>query len=77
MTSQAELDQLSQLSRSDERLAPAFFRALLDATVYAHVPTSDDSGRIRMIQFRRPDGVMVLPFFSDDQARFALEMALA
>jgi hypothetical protein len=66
MTSQAELDQLLQRSLDDERLAPAFFRVLLEATVYAHVPVSDDTGRIRMIQFQRPDGLTVLPFFSDE-----------
>jgi len=50
----------------DGREEPAFFRALLDATVYAHVPLSDDSGRLRFIQFVRPDnGATVLPFFTD------------
>jgi hypothetical protein len=44
-----------------------FFRALLDATVYAHIPLSDDSGRLRFIQFVRPDnGATVLPFFTDE-----------
>ncbi len=49
----------------------AFFEILLDATVYAHVPSeSPPEGRIRFIQFIRPDnGQTVLPFFSDrDQA---------
>jgi hypothetical protein len=45
---------------------PAFFRALLEATVYAHIPLHDDSGRVRFIQFVRPDnGATVLPFFTD------------
>lgn len=45
----------------------AVFRALLDLTVYAHVPAEPSpSDRIRFIQFVRPDnGQMVLPFFSD------------
>jgi hypothetical protein len=45
----------------------AVFKALLDATVYAHVPIEGaPPGRIRFIQFVRPDnGQTVLPFFSD------------
>lgn len=45
----------------------AVFRALLDLTVYAHVPAEPGPpDRIRFIQFVRPDnGQMVLPFFSD------------
>ncbi|AGG88817.1 SseB protein [Rhodanobacter denitrificans] len=45
----------------------AVFRALLDATVYAHVPLeSPPEGVMRFIQFVRPDnGQTVLPFFSD------------
>jgi len=45
----------------------AFFNALLDATVYAHVPMeSPPEGVMRFIQFIRPDnGQTMLPFFSD------------
>lgn len=45
----------------------AFFKALLDATVYAHVPIEGaPPGRMRFIQFLHPDnGQTVLPFFSD------------
>ena len=45
----------------------AVFKALLDATVYAHVPAqTPPKGRMRFIQFVRPDnGQTVLPFFSD------------
>lgn len=45
----------------------AFFKALLNATVYAHVPMeSPPEGVMRFIQFVRPDnGQTVLPFFSD------------
>lgn len=52
----------------------AFFNALLDATVYAHVPTDPaPPDRIRFMQFVRPDiGQTVLPFFSDrEQATVA------
>lgn len=44
---------------------PTFLRALLEATVYVHAPLSDDSGRLRLLQFARPDGITVLPFFSE------------
>lgn len=49
------------------RVQEAVFKALLDATVYAHVPIEGaPSGRVRFIQFVRPDnGQTVLPFFSD------------
>lgn len=49
------------------RLQEAVFKALLDATVYAHVPVEGaPPGRMRFIQFVRPDnGQTVLPFFSD------------
>ena len=45
----------------------AVFRALLELTVYAHVPAEPGPpDRIRFIQFVRPDnGQTVLPFFSD------------
>lgn len=49
------------------RAQEAVFKALLDATVYAHVPIEGaPPGRMRFIQFVRPDnGQTVLPFFSD------------
>ncbi|RDS78955.1 SseB protein [Dyella monticola] len=45
----------------------AVFKALLDSTVYAHVPHGPvPPGRIRFVQFVRPDNQQtVLPFFSD------------
>jgi hypothetical protein len=44
-----------------------FYNALMEATVYAHVPAEPaPPDRIRFIQFIRPDnGQTVLPFFSD------------
>lgn len=49
------------------RAEEAVFKALLDAPVYAHVPIEGaPPGRMRFIQFVRPDnGQTVLPFFSD------------
>lgn len=37
-TQQSELNRLLEESISDRRKEPEFFRALLEATVYAHVP---------------------------------------
>lgn len=50
-----------------EHAQQQFFKALLDATVYAHVPVgSPPRGVMRFIQFIRPDnGQTALPFFSD------------
>lgn len=58
---------------ADKAAEPAFFLALLEATVYAHTPKTDRQGRLRFMQFPLPDsGHMVLPFFSDEtQARAA------
>jgi len=64
--SQEELDRLLNLAIQHDEHHKAFFRALLDATVYGHLPLSDDSGRIRFVQFNSPDdGRALLPFFTD------------
>lgn len=68
-----KLDDLLAAARSTPpgsnpaKAQEAVFRALLDATVYAHVPVEEPPhGRIRFFQFVRPDnGQAVLPFFSD------------
>lgn len=74
------LDPLIEAARSASNSAEiigaeqAFYKALLEATVYAHVPFEPaPADRIRFIQFNRPDtGQTVLPFFSDrDQAEVA------
>jgi len=73
MVSAAQLDALMQQALADKQAEPAFFRALLDATIYAHTPRSARSGRLQLIQFPLPDSDrLVLPFFSDEtQARAA------
>ena len=72
MASNHDLERLRQRSIADRREEPAFFRALLDSTVYAHVPISDDSGRLRFVQFARPDnGQLVLPFFINEAEAYA------
>lgn len=49
------------------RAEKAFFEALMEATVYAHVPLEPSPPDwVRFVQFARPDnGQTVLPFFSD------------
>jgi len=73
MTSAQQLKELLQAAqactRVDEaaRAQDAFFSALLDATLYAHLPPEPSPpDRIRFVQFVRPDnGQTVLPLFSD------------
>lgn len=56
----------------DPQEESAFFRALLKATVYAHISSTErldiHADRIRFVQFPRPDnGQLVLPFFTDEK----------
>ena len=69
-----ELERLRERAIQHREEGP-YFRALLDATLYAHAPLSDDSGRVRFIQFVHPDtGKDTLPFFTDvEQARQAAQ----
>ena len=69
MVNAATLNRLLVRATEDSRHEQAFFRALLDAKVYAHVPIGDPvSRRLRFIQFNHPDtGQLILPFFSDEQ----------
>lgn len=64
MISERELERRLEQARQNRGLEPAFFRCLLDAVVYAHAPVSDDHPRLRLIQFRHPDGFYVVPFFT-------------
>lgn len=68
MVNAATLNRLLARAVEDSRHEPAFFQALLDAKVYAHVPAGDPpSRRLRFIQFNHPDtGQLLLPFFSDE-----------
>jgi len=61
---EAELEACLARARSNPAEEPAFFRRLLRATVYTHAPASDDSGKIRLVQFRHPDGFDAIPFFT-------------
>lgn len=62
-----ELEARLERSRLDPTEEPAFFRSLLEATVYAHAPASDDSTYLRLVQFRHPDGFDAIPFFTSPQ----------
>ncbi|OZB67337.1 SseB family protein [Stenotrophomonas acidaminiphila] len=72
-----ELEARLERSRLDPAEEPAFFRSLLEATVYAHAPASDDSKYLRLVQFRHPDGFDAIPFFTSPQkAQFASSRAV-
>ena len=72
-----ELEAWLERSRTNPAEEPAFFRRLLDALVYVHVPVSDDSGKTRLVQFRHPDGFDAIPFFTGwEKARFASSSAV-
>lgn len=69
MTKETGLSRLMRRAFDDKHAEPAFFRALLKATVYAHAPRYDRGNRLRLIQFTLPTSKLVLPFFSEyDQA---------
>lgn len=65
--SEVELEAWLVRARENPAEEPAFFRRLLDATVYVHAPASDDSGKLRLVQFRHPDGFDAIPFFTSLQ----------
>lgn len=73
MNSPDSLDGLMEQSIQDFRKEPAFFRALLNATVYAHAPLNDSSEKLRLVMFKSPDdGELVVPVFTDEaKAEFA------
>lgn len=65
MTSPDELHRLIEASLRDPSKETEFMRALLEAELYVHLPLSDDSGKVRLVCFTRPDGLSVIPVFSD------------
>jgi hypothetical protein len=66
MTTAADLQRLIEACIRDPRREPEFLRALLDADLYVHLPWSDDSPKLRLVCFTRPDGLSVIPVFSDE-----------
>ena len=66
MNQPVKLEQLMAASINDCRAEPAFFRALLDATVFVHVPIVEPPGRRQFVLFKSPDdGKYVMPMFTD------------
>jgi hypothetical protein len=64
-----DLERLLRTAQDEPGLQPVLFRALLDATVYALMPLSDQGpadGRVRFLQWARPDGVTVIPCFASE-----------
>lgn len=77
MGSESYLDQIIEQAARNPSLEPLFLRALLDAPLYVHLPLSDDSGRLRIVQFTRPDGIAVIPVFTGvDKAETAAQGAV-
>src|SRR5690625_3896348 len=66
MISENELEERLERARGNPKEDQEFFRYLLEATVYAHAPISDDSEKFRLIQFKHPDGFDALPFFTSE-----------
>lgn len=75
--STVELERRLERARIHREEEPAFFRCLLDAWVYAHAPLSDDHPRLRLIQFRHPDGFYAVPFFTSESKAQAAGQAAA
>ena len=66
-----KLERLMAKAIADQRESSNFFQALMEASVYAHIPLEDrigdDVDRIRFVQFHRPDNdQLTLPFFTDE-----------
>lgn len=64
-----EIERLLRIAPDEPGLQPMLFRALLDATLYALIPPSDQGpadGRVRFLQWARPDGVTVIPCFASE-----------
>lgn len=66
MTSTAELQRLISLSVADPRHEPDFLRALLTARLYVHLPLKPSSRALQLVCFTRPDGLTVIPVFTDE-----------
>jgi hypothetical protein len=74
MTTQKELQRWMVEARTNPQAEEAMLQALLSATLYAHIPKRQVPGRMRFIQFIRPDnGQTALPLFTSmAQAKVAV-----
>ncbi len=64
MVSESQLDKSFERCQSNYLHETAFYECLVRAQVYVHVPVSDDSANVRLIQFRHPDGFDAIPVFT-------------
>ena len=64
MVSESQLDKSFEKCRSNYLHETEFYECLVRAQVYVHVPISDDSPNVRIIQFRHPDGFDAIPVFT-------------
>ncbi len=64
MVSESQLDEAFERCHSNYLQETPFYERLVRAQVYVHVPVSDDSKNVRLIQFRHPDGFDAIPVFT-------------
>lgn len=62
--SESDLDRYFELARENHENEQQFFSRLIRAMVYTHAPASDDSKKVRLLQFRHPNGFNAIPFFT-------------
>ena len=62
--SNAELERLFEQGLASPIHEDLFFEQLMNSMVYVHVPVSDDSKHVRLIQFQHPDGYDAIPVFT-------------
>lgn len=62
--SESELEYLFERAHSSHFNEAKFYAQLMKAMVYVHVPVSDDSKNVRLIQFRHPSGFDAIPLFT-------------
>lgn len=76
-SAEAELEASFERARDSAAEERAFFKRLMDAIVYVHAPVSDDAQKVRLVQFRHPDGFDAIPFFTSlDKAQAASSTAV-
>lgn len=68
MTFTRELERLLVRAQTNSNADQPFFQALLDATVYAHVPVGAPPWHKGFMSFRHPrDGITMVAFFTNQQ----------
>lgn len=60
------LEELFEVARKDVTQEREFMQALVDSTLWVHAPLSDDHERLRLIQFKHPEGFMAVPVFTSE-----------